>query len=61
MVLKAGRKRRLDCFSVNVRSALPVNQEQEDNTHRECLTSLSIVDIMMPLVLYRSKFVFPEV
>lgn len=30
--LKAGRKWRLDCFSVNVRPALPVNKEQDDNT-----------------------------
>lgn len=47
-VLKAGRKRRSACINMT-------------GTDRRCVTSLSVVDVAKPLVLYMTKFGFPQV
>lgn len=38
--------------------ARAVNKEQENNSHRRGVMSLSTLDVNTPLVLYIAKFVF---
>lgn len=40
------------------RMAQPVNEEQENSTHRWHVTSLSTLHVIRPLILYKATFVF---
>lgn len=43
------------------RMAIPTNKKKLESTHRGCVTLLCTLDVIMPLVLYIVKIVFPEV
>lgn len=54
-------KRRFIYISMITRLAFSVNMEQEDNTHRVRVTSLSTVEVKLLLILYMAKFDSPGV
>lgn len=60
MVPNRGRNGRFACSNMNVQPARPVKKEQ-NNTHSGGVMSVSTLGVMMPVVLYEAKFVFPEV
>lgn len=60
MVLKGREEEDICMYEHGHGPVQPVNQ-LVNNRHRGCVMSLSTLDVIMPLVLSRAKFVFPEV